>query len=349
MTPRNALKLLLVNVVLLAGLLSLAELSLHSLRRASEWIPDVMLKTARRLYWNERNLIQFSRDCARYDERLFYTLRPGECTFDGPEFSNVYRVNRMGLRDDEESIEAPEVVVIGDSHAMGWGVDQSDTFAQVIESRTGVRVLNAGISSYGTAREIASLERLDTSRLKLLIVQYCENDLWENLSYREAGNLLEISSRDKYAESIQSRGEVRYRFGQDLARVIGWQLDELTGRGRAAAAGRDAHREAATLFLTVLENAGVSLESVEVVTFEISNYGEVSPFVASMQSALDSGSTPETVPGIQVIDAAALLEPSNYYRLDGHLNASGHHVVADAIVQKSDWLQKRIAARASSG
>jgi len=40
------------------------------------------------------------------------------------EFTNEVRVNHLGVRDDEASLVAPDVIVIGDSHAMGWGVDQ---------------------------------------------------------------------------------------------------------------------------------------------------------------------------------------------------------------------------------
>ena len=74
------------------------------------------------------------------------------------------------MRDDEESLKAPEVIVLGDSVAMGWGIEQNETMAQQIEAMAGLKVLNAGISSYGTVREMKLLNRLDLSRVKYLVI-----------------------------------------------------------------------------------------------------------------------------------------------------------------------------------
>jgi hypothetical protein len=87
------------------------------------------------------------------------------------------------LRDDEESLFSPEIVVVGDSQAMGWGVSQDLTFSSLLENALGKPILNAAISSYGTARELKILERIDLSNLKFLIIQYSDNDYRENRTY----------------------------------------------------------------------------------------------------------------------------------------------------------------------
>ena len=51
--------------------------------------------------------------------------------------------------------------MLGDSYAMGWGVEQGESFPEILEAATGLRVLNAGVPSYGTPRELLMLERLD--------------------------------------------------------------------------------------------------------------------------------------------------------------------------------------------
>src|SRR5437762_5813156 len=137
-----------------------------------------------------RSLIQFDPRCARYDPGITYTLKPGTCTFENLELKNVFRINSKGLRDEEASLHAPDVIVIGDSHAMGWGVDQEDAIPQRIARITGLRVLNAAVSSYGTAREMMMLDRLDTSRLRVLIVQYSDNDVMENRAFHNGGDHL---------------------------------------------------------------------------------------------------------------------------------------------------------------
>jgi len=126
-----------------------------------------------------RCTIQYEPSCARYDRERGYMLKPGHFIFSCREFANEYRVNRFGLRDDEQSLVAPDIIVAGDSVAMGWGVDQNQTFAEILQRKSHLNVLNAGVSSYGTVREMRMLDRLDTSHLKYLIIQYHSNDFWE--------------------------------------------------------------------------------------------------------------------------------------------------------------------------
>ncbi|MFP5462523.1 MAG: CidA/LrgA family protein, partial [Gammaproteobacteria bacterium] len=44
------------------------------------------------------------------------------------------------------------IVVIGDSHAMGWGANDEETFAAQLQALSGRPVYNLGVASYGTAR-----------------------------------------------------------------------------------------------------------------------------------------------------------------------------------------------------
>jgi hypothetical protein len=82
-----------------------------------------------------KSVIQYTPGCGRYDAELAYTLEPGRFIFSDMEFTNRYEVNSAGVRDDEGSLRHPEVIVLGDSHAMGWGVEQDETFPQLIEKK----------------------------------------------------------------------------------------------------------------------------------------------------------------------------------------------------------------------
>src|SRR5262249_14136512 len=148
--------------------------------------------------------------CSQYDPDLTYTLRPGRCTFENLEFRTDVRVNRLGLRDEEDALSRPDVIVLGDSHAMGWGVEHDETFSHVLAEKTALRVLDAGISSYGTVREMRLLDRLDVSQLRALVIQYSDNDLAENRSFRDHGNRLPITSEAQYDQVT------RYYSGQHL-------------------------------------------------------------------------------------------------------------------------------------
>ncbi|HLG40247.1 MAG TPA: hypothetical protein VI461_11285, partial [Chitinophagaceae bacterium] len=151
-----------------------------------KYIPGFM-ESSYKFYYDsyDRRVIQFERDHAGYDSSLFYKLKQSAVfNYKNREFDNAFITNSLGTRDDENSLLAPEVICLGDSYIMGWGVDQQESVPQQLEKLSGMKVLNAGISSYGTAREMILLNKINTSALTFLIIQYCENDTQENDAYR---------------------------------------------------------------------------------------------------------------------------------------------------------------------
>src|SRR6185436_2355315 len=84
----------------------------------------------------------------------------------------------------------PRVLLIGDSHTLGWGVEDDQTFASVLASEFGYRTVNLGVSSYGTPRELGWLERqgkpLPDDRV---VLQYSDNDFDENRQFVETGHI----------------------------------------------------------------------------------------------------------------------------------------------------------------
>jgi hypothetical protein len=59
---------------------------------------------------------------------------------------------------------------------MGWGVEQDQSFPQLLEKNSHQTVLNAGMSSYGTAREVQLFNGLNLSSVKTIFLQYHAND-----------------------------------------------------------------------------------------------------------------------------------------------------------------------------
>lgn len=96
---------------------------------------DSFFRTYHLLY--ERNMIQYLPECARYDAELGYTLKPGICRFTNREFDVECRINSIGVRDDEASLSSPEIIVVGDSHAMGWGSNKKKPLLNLWKSRQG--------------------------------------------------------------------------------------------------------------------------------------------------------------------------------------------------------------------
>ncbi len=184
--------------------------------RLARHLPGKLLHNIRIAYLNTRTVIQVEPAFSRFDPELGYTLKPGNFEFSNIEFKTDYFVNSLGLRDTEEALHKPDIIVLGDSYAMGWGVNQNEAFPQVLGRKTGRKVLNAAISSYGTAREMILLRRLDTSAMKYLIIQYYDNDHSENIVYflnrnRLPPRLVAKRSRHSHDNYVAQR---RYFFGK---------------------------------------------------------------------------------------------------------------------------------------
>lgn len=296
--------------------------------------PKRPLEDVRALYFVDRTILQFEPGFARYDADLFYTLKPGTFTFSNREFSTEFRVNSLGVRDDEESLVAPEIVVLGDSQAMGWGVDQNETFAQRLEAKSGRRVLNAAISSYGTPREIRILDRIDVSKLKVVIIQYDPNDLEENESYFNNKNKLVIGNEAKYRDVIhQYEKGRRYFVGRYTMKLIWWAIKP--GQTQAAVEA-EPRREVVRLFFNTILNVGrQDLSHVRLIVVDVTRDDE---FIRTLREMRGDVKYPAFIRNMTVLDLSKQYTDEDYYFLDKHLNAKGHQRIADAILQSSSNL-----------
>jgi hypothetical protein len=281
-----------------------------------------------------RSLIQFDPRCGRYDAGVSYTLEPGSCTFENIEFKNAYRINHAGLRDDQAALDGPDVIVVGDSHAMGWGVEQDEAVPQLLARKTGRKVLNAAVSSYGTVREMLMLNRLDTSRLRVLVIQYSDNDLLENRAFQQAGGHLPIMSEAQYQDIVRHYasqrsyypGKYLYRLFMKITRLESPEPDQARMEPVSAI-------EEAELFVNVLIHAAhARFDGVQIVVFEINEQiRPARPFIAALESVKLRQRNPEFIRRLKTVDVAPLLTPDDFYVLDDHMNRRGHEAVAGAL------------------
>ncbi len=288
------------------------------------------------LYVNfTRKNIQTELGMVRYHPDLGYALNPGTWVFSNREFSHEFRINHAGMRDDEDSLIEPEVIVAGDSQAVGWGVAQEETFAQLIEKKSGLKVLNAAVPSYGTVREIMILDRVSTARLRYLIIQYCDNDYWENKTFFLNNNRLEIHSQAEWkAAHDQFRLKTRYYFGQYL--VESWK--GIVKKEKPSDSGQfsgKTGKDEGFLFINALMNAGRSdLSRARIIVLEIAPHNHNDrEFVSNLAATLLVKPFPEAVRNMQIIDMSPHLSDGDYYLLDDHLNAKGHQRIAEILVQ----------------
>jgi len=298
-------------------------------------LPRPVRRLVQQIYRHfNRTLIQFDPQCAQYDPGLTYTLKPGSCTFENIEFRTEVHVNRLGLRDDESDLAAPEVIAIGDSHTMGWGVEEAQTFARVLARKTGRKVLNAGISSYGTVREMTLLDRLDVSRLRFLILQYSDNDLLENQTFQARGDQLPITTEAEYdkvrryysGQHAYYPGKYVYRLFMKAVRLEAPEPDQLPMAPVSAT-------DEARLFVNALAHAGHGqLDNVQVIVLEVNEQLQPRrPFIVALEQVKREPANPAFVRGLTTLDLSVLLGPKDFYVLDDHMNPRGHQVVGEAL------------------
>jgi lysophospholipase L1-like esterase len=95
------------------------------------------------------------------------------------------RINQKGLRDREHSYErlphTNRILVLGDSFAWGYGIEESERFSQLLETSLGVEVINAGVSGYSTDQELLWFKGEGIKyNPDLVILIFTGNDIGDN-------------------------------------------------------------------------------------------------------------------------------------------------------------------------
>ncbi len=329
---RSTLVLTTTAVLGLSAVLAMAEGLLAVMLANTERLPAGLLSGVRSIYLREDWTIpQMDLDIVAYDPELTYLLRPGPARFRNREFDTTIAGNSAGLRDNEASLERPDLIVLGDSFAFGWGVERHDTFAQVLERSTGLKVLNAAMSSYGTAREVILLERLDLSAARAIVVQYFMNDYRENRAFVDAGYTLAITPEDEFLLSVRDFER------QTTYRPLDYVAAFLDRRPYFPELDTVSTRAVAETCLQVLASSE-ELADLPVFFLQIDPWNQFDRYdvVARIAELL------ETEPGpdgrfrdlrrrLTLVPLEGVLTGDDFFRLDPHLRPSGHRKVAAEI------------------
>ena len=286
----------------------------------------------------ERSIMQYQPGCGRHDAELGYTLNPGSFRFSGIEFDNIYRINRLGVRDDEVSLDRPDIIVAGDSYATGWGADQEHTFAKRLETQTGYRVLNMAVPSYGTVREMMMLRKVKTDCLRYLIIQYCDDDYDENRRYFLNNNTLHTMRAETFRRlvALHSRPQ-RYFFGKYVLLKLKKRIDEFSQKKNGVPVPPEV--DATDLFINAVMSNKDILEHVTIIVFEMNGKNQVNGFTTALRRKIASRTYPGFIKNMIVLDMSQVLRDIHFYVLDDHLTNTGHAVVAGEllkVVRKSD-------------
>jgi hypothetical protein len=305
---------------------------------------------------NYRDVIQFNRHFASYSPDLGYVLRPGsEGVHSSLEYSNAFKINSFGVRDDENSLDNPRLVFLGDSFTMGWGVDENQTYADLTGRKLGVNTLNAGISSYGTYREMLIFSKIKRDSVDLVVLQYCDNDREENEARNEPNNQGQLLTPKTFENTAvfnrinEGYYPMRYTYffvrEKDLLKRI-WTspvqvVSEIGGAVSAWLAGRQ---------LAVITPPDVKTPAETKVHTEyfFKSLAKIRKFYKGniVVMHLDGRYTrPEMIRAFEAeakrtgdehlffLHTDELLKAQDYYPVDGHIRASGHSKISNALVK----------------
>ena len=146
-------------------------------------------------YLNTRNIWQAQENCVQLDKSLIY--RPSnsqDCLFENIEFK--VKINHVDGKRIHSQInrnsDIKHVLVLGDSHAMGWGVKDNETFSALLDAYFDwIGFDNMAVSGYGTPRELMVAQNLlrQGRKYDLILIQYCDNDIGEIQYYYKNKNI----------------------------------------------------------------------------------------------------------------------------------------------------------------
>ena len=103
-------------------------------------------------------------------------------------FKVRWRTNSRGMRDREYALEKNgklRILALGDSETEGWGVEENQSYPNVLEDHflNDVEVWNMGVAGYGTDMELLQIQRVISSyHPDLVLLAFNENDLFPNVN-----------------------------------------------------------------------------------------------------------------------------------------------------------------------
>lgn len=274
-----------------------------------------------------RSILQGDAGCVAGDETLGYVPKLGDCPFENFEFSTVLKFDEAGAvmskaADAPPQSDGSSIIVVGDSHAMGWGVSYDQTFAYLL-SEQGYAVRNYAMSSYGTEQELLSaLHSSAFAEADTIIVQYCSNDIGKNKERAadyipgEAEYYGGIEPLD-FTTGLRVQNALRlyksdYSFWDVMAMPVVWMADLFVGPHQAI----EDPAEHKALFLEILARYPAFADKNIIV------------FYSNAHGALFSDWDGEAG---NVIFRDLDLARDDYHRIDDHLTPGGHAKIAQRL------------------
>jgi hypothetical protein len=274
--------------------------------------------------------MQYQDGCGQNNPDRGYTLKPEKFVFTEIEYSNEYHINALEVRDSEESFIAPEIVFLGDSYTLGWGVDQEETYVKQLENRIKRKTLNKSVPSYGTVREMLMLRKVDRARLKCLIIQYCSDNYDENRLFFVNGNRPQIMRAATFNNLVVQHSKAKSYFpGKYIRLKIRKRMDERKSRQEKRTSENSLND--VDLFIHVLKQNADMLSNLPIIVFEMNGINQSNQFTSELKEKAAKPDQPSFIRNTIILDMSQDLKERHFYVLDSHLTATGHVIVADVL------------------
>ena len=343
-TLKFTFALLICNALGLIALVALAEVGLAKMYQSPEHWPTFVLEAAREYHLRlERRTLHFKTDCFAHDPLLSYLPIPGSCRYSSREFDVEMRINSAHLRDSEQDLSAPSIIALGDSHTMGWGVGEQETYGQHLQDSLDMTLLNAGVSSYGTARQAMLLRQLDYSELKLLIWQYSDNDTKENFPYLWNKFRLNNMTEERYREislnefRFITQSPPRLNFLRRFAPLLKQHWGTRNRQEKSLDQQQANNKQEAWAFVEILNHNANMLRNVPIIVFEVNSHNRNdSLFVDAVADELIRRrlAGKEVQIRLHLLDISQDLKDEHYFIHDDHLRPEGQAKLAALLQHK---------------
>jgi len=265
--------------------------------------------------------------CISPDPDLIYVPTNGACTLNDIEFKTALNFTGEG-RDTGAKPGGTGIAIIGDSHAMGWGMNDHETFAAHLQTLSGRPVYNLGVASYGTPRELIRLEKSGVlDKVDTIVIQYCSNDATENMQFDTASKqeLHEKIFRQVDPASLPQPNRLKL-----IAKGYGLAL-AAPFRSLSESLRRKNFTRHYEPLINAIDKHGEKLEGKRIIVIYSNPFGQKFRKYPHGQDA--------RVPNVYFADLN--LARSDYYNLDSHLTPAGHRKAAERLFEHLQAAQAR--------
>lgn len=262
-----------------------------------------------------------------HDDRLGWRYRQGvHVRHVTQDFAVAIEIDGEGFRDGKAvtpSDGRERLMVLGDSLAFGWGVEQAETFAERLALRLPLAVYNRAVSGYGTDQEYLLLQRqLPLLAPGLVLVNFCHNDVEEVLrgvSYGKGKPCFGLAGEELVLGNVPVPDPWLERCSQFYRSMRKRALEARQVPPNDA--DRERGRQLVRRLLRAMAQACAAVDARLIVSHESAGW-----LIDAEPSIVFVDLTP-------ALTRAAEQGPTGFAH-DSHWNARGHAAVADAIAER---------------